>query len=84
MNAPPPTNSARIIARARRAAQVATELESHKPGKNEDQWRDYASEMRLAAEQLVQNTQENSSLAMLTAAHRLDASCLKCHEVFRQ
>jgi RNA polymerase sigma factor (sigma-70 family) len=72
-----------IIVRARRAAQVATELESHDPGKNRDQWRNFAGEMRIAAEQLVQNTQENSPLAMLTAAHRLDASCLKCHEVFR-
>ena len=73
-----------IIAQARRAAQVATELETHDPGKNQGQWRDFAGEMRLAAEQLVQNTQENSPLAMLASVHRLDASCLKCHEVFRQ
>jgi RNA polymerase sigma factor (sigma-70 family) len=73
-----------IIARGRRAAEVATELESHKPDRNQDQWRAFAGEMRLAAEQLVQNTQANSPLAMLAAAHRLDATCLKCHEVFRQ
>jgi hypothetical protein len=79
----PTTELTQIIARARRAAQVATELETHDPGKNQDEWREYAGEMRRAAEQLVQNTKENNPLAMLAAAHRLDASCLKCHEVFR-
>ena len=75
---------AQIITRARQAAQVATEIETHDPGKNRDEWRDYAGEMRRSAEQLAQTTQENNQLAMLAAAHRLDASCLKCHEVFRQ
>jgi RNA polymerase sigma factor (sigma-70 family) len=78
------TDRAQMITRARRAAQVATELERHDPGKNRDQWRDYAGETRRAAEQLVQNTQFNNTLAMLAAGHRLDASCMKCHEVFRQ
>ena len=32
---------------------------------------------------LAQATQENDHSAMLSAARRLDASCLRCHEVFR-
>lgn len=80
----PSSELGQIIAHARRAAEVATELETYDPGRNHDQWREYTGEMRLAAQQLVQITQENNPLAMLAAAHRLDASCLKCHEVFRQ
>lgn len=73
-----------VIARARRASQVAAELQRHDPGKNRDQWRDYSGEMRRAAELLVQNFQEHNTLAMVSAGQRLDASCTKCHEVFRQ
>jgi RNA polymerase sigma factor (sigma-70 family) len=73
-----------VIARARQASQVGRELESHDPGQNRDQWRDYAGEMRRAAELLVQNLQEDNALAMVAAGQRLDASCTKCHEVFRQ
>jgi RNA polymerase sigma factor (sigma-70 family) len=75
---------AQIITMARQAAQVATEITTHDPGKNRDEWRDYAIEMRRSSSQLAQTTQENNQLAMVTAAHRLDASCVKCHEVFRQ
>ncbi len=32
----PTTELAQIVARARQAAQVATELETHDPGKNQD------------------------------------------------
>jgi RNA polymerase sigma factor (sigma-70 family) len=79
-----PTDFTQIIAWARQAARVATEMETHDPGKNRDAWRNYAGEMRRSSEQLVITTHENNQLAMLTAAHRLDASCLNCHEVFRQ
>jgi RNA polymerase sigma factor (sigma-70 family) len=79
-----PTDFTQIIAWARQAARVATEMETHDPGKNRDAWRDYAGKMRRSSEQLVKSTHENDQLAMLTAAHRLDASCLNCHEVFRQ
>ena len=75
---------AQIITMARQATQVATEMTTQDPRKNRDEWRDYALEMRRASVQLAQTTQENSTLAMVTAAHRLDASCVKCHEVFRQ
>ena len=79
-----PSDLAQIITLARQTAQVATEIETHDPGKNRDEWRNYADEMRRSSVQLAQTTQENNQLAMLAAARRLDASCLKCHEVFRQ
>jgi len=53
------------------------------PGRNQDEWRSYAVAMRLSAVQLAQATQDNDRLAMFAAAHRLDASCRKCHDVFR-
>ena len=79
-----PADLAQIITRAHQTTEVATELEKHDPGKNRDQWRNYAGEMRRSSVQLAQTTQENNQLAMLVAAHRLDASCVRCHEVFRQ
>jgi hypothetical protein len=38
--------------------------------------------MHQSGLQLAQATQEHNELAMLSAARRLDASCVKCHEVF--
>ena len=52
--------------------------------KNRTDWRAYAIEMRRSASVLAQATQKNDTSAMLAAARRLDASCLKCHEVFRR
>ena len=40
------------------------------------------TEMHSSAMQLAQATQGHSQLAMLSAARRLDASCVRCHEVF--
>ena len=45
-------------------------------------WRGFAFEMRQSGLQLAQATQEHDELAMLSAARRLDASCVRCHEVF--
>ncbi len=78
------SDMAQIITMARKTAQVATEITTYDPGKNRGEWRNYADEMRQSSIQLAQTAQQNNQLAMLTAAHRLDASCLKCHEVFRQ
>jgi RNA polymerase sigma-70 factor (ECF subfamily) len=83
-NKQPFTELTQVIAWARRAGQVASELQTHDPGKNREKWRELAGELRLASEQLSRGAQENDQPAMLVAAHRLDASCLKCHEVFRQ
>jgi RNA polymerase sigma factor (sigma-70 family) len=75
---------AQMITLARQAAKAAAEIEMHDPGKNRDAWRRYAVEMRQAAVQLTQATQDHNQLAMVSAARRLDASCMRCHEVFRE
>jgi RNA polymerase sigma factor (sigma-70 family) len=74
---------AQILTLARQAAQVAAQIVTHDPGRNRDDWRNYAVAMRLSAVQLAQATEENNGSMMLSAARQLDASCLNCHEVFR-
>jgi RNA polymerase sigma factor (sigma-70 family) len=75
---------AQMLNLARQAVKAATAIENHDPGRNWDGWRSYTSEMRQSALQLAQATQEQNQLAMLSAARRLDATCVKCHEVFRE
>jgi RNA polymerase sigma factor (sigma-70 family) len=79
-----PPELTEVIALARRAAQVATELAQHDPGKMRDIWRANAAEMHDSALLLALASQDNDRSALLSAAFRLDATCLKCHEVFRQ
>ena len=71
-----------IMALARQATRVAGEIDRYEPGQQSVQWRDYLSEMRLSAALLAQATGENDRSSMLSAARRLNASCLGCHEVF--
>jgi Sigma-70, region 4/Cytochrome C' len=73
-----------VISIARLATLVAARIEGHDPGEKRDDWRKYAVEMQHSALQLAQASQRDDRLAMLVAARRLDASCHKCHEVFRQ
>jgi RNA polymerase sigma factor (sigma-70 family) len=72
----------RIISLARQATQVAGEIDGYQPGKRPVQWRDYLSEMKLSAALLAQATGENDRTLMLSAARRLNASCLGCHDAF--
>ena len=72
-----------IMALDRRATQVAEEIERYEPGKLPEQWRRYLSEMRLSAVLLAQATSENDRSSMLSAARRLNATCLGCHSVLR-
>ena len=39
--------------------------------------------MEHAATDLDQATQDGNRLTLVTAARRLDASCLHCHEIFQ-
>jgi RNA polymerase sigma factor (sigma-70 family) len=73
-----------IISFARLAALVAARIEGHDPGEKRNDWRKYAVEMEDSALQLARASQRDDRLAMVSAARRLDASCQKCHEVFRQ
>ena len=65
----------RIIALARRAIQVAEEIERYEPGKRPDEWRKYSVEMRLSAVLLAQATRENDRSSMLSASRRPAAEC---------
>jgi RNA polymerase sigma factor (sigma-70 family) len=73
-----------IMTLARRATSVAGEIDRYQPGKRPEQWRKYLSEMKLSAAVLAQATSENDRSSMLSAARRLDSSCLGCHEAFCQ
>jgi RNA polymerase sigma factor (sigma-70 family) len=75
--------AAQIAAFARRATQVADEIERYEPGKRSSDWQNYSTEMRQSAILLAQSTQENNPASMLSAARRLNATCLGCHETFR-
>jgi hypothetical protein len=77
------TNREPLISYGRLATLVAAQIENHNPGDNKDVWRKYAVEMRDSASQLSEASRRDDRLAMLAAARRLDASCQKCHEVFR-
>ena len=74
----------RILALATHAIRVAGEIEGYEPRKQPEQWREYLSEMRLSAALLKQSASENARSPMLSAARRLNASCLGCHEAFCQ
>ena len=74
----------RILAFSRRATQVADEIEDYEPAKLPGQWRKYSTEMRLSAVLLAQATQQYDQPSMLAAARRLNATCLGCHEAFRE
>ncbi len=63
---------------SRRGLRYMTPASSRTIGEN------YAVEMRDSASLLAAASQRDDRLAMLAAARRLDASCHKCHEVFRQ
>ena len=49
-----------------------------------DIWLADAKEMHDAALVLARASQEDDRAALVSAALRLDATCLNCHEVFRQ
>jgi RNA polymerase sigma-70 factor (ECF subfamily) len=66
------------------AAEVAAQLERHRPAKQPDQWSQWAVEMRQSAMQLALVSRESDDGAILAAARRLNSTCIKCHEVFCQ
>lgn len=80
----PPSAPEEIARLARQTAQVAEQVSGHDPGKNRNDWRLHAGEMRLAALQLAQAAEENDRLALRAAVRRLNLSCQQCHDIFRQ
>ena len=83
MPQPPASRMIAAMALTRRATQSAREIEHIDPGKHRDDWRKYSADMRVTAVLLAQATQDNDSSSMLSAARRLNATCLGCHEMFR-
>ena len=71
------------MAFARAATQVADEIDRYEPGKHAGDWRNYSAEMRQSAILMAQATQQNNHSLVLSAARRLSATCLGCHETFR-
>ncbi len=69
---------------AEEATRVAIEIEPYLPGRNRDLWRVLAGEMRVSAEQLAHAAREDDRTGMILAARRLDASCINCHDLFRE
>jgi RNA polymerase sigma factor (sigma-70 family) len=80
----PTIEPADMIALARRTAEVAALIADHDPGYSREIWRASATTMHDSALLLARATEENDRTALVSAALRLDAACLKCHEIFRQ
>ena len=74
----------RIRPAARAAASAARRLEGQVHGPLADRWDQLAGEMKRSADDLERACRDSDTPALLAAARRLDASCLKCHTVFRQ
>jgi RNA polymerase sigma factor (sigma-70 family) len=68
----------------RQAALAAVRLEDCSPTKQPEQWRELTIEMHQSATQLALAGRENDEPSILMAARRLNTSCIKCHEIFRQ
>ena len=78
----PPPELGQILLLAREAARSAARLAAHDPGRSRDPWRQAATQMESSARELARATAQNNPIALVAAAGRLDASCLKCHELF--
>jgi RNA polymerase sigma-70 factor (ECF subfamily) len=72
-----------VIELARQAARIATEIEKHSPGVNQDSWHAFAREMRASSGLLAEATRQDDRPAMILAARQLNASCVSCHDLFR-
>lgn len=69
---------------AEKARQTAIFIEDFNPGRDRPLWRATADEMRQAASELSRTVRGENTLAMVVAARRLDATCVRCHDVFRE
>jgi RNA polymerase sigma-70 factor (ECF subfamily) len=68
---------------ARTSDRVARMLAGHHPGEQRLAWLFESARMRQAAGELAAAAEGGDRLALLTAARRLDATCVRCHEIFR-
>jgi hypothetical protein len=78
----PMVEFSRILPAARAAASAARRLELLDPGRPADLWLQLANEMRDSADDLERACKASDSRAVVAAARRLDASCVRCHAAF--
>jgi len=72
-----------FVALARKSEWAANQLKVHDPGKKQEIWQNQAARMRLAAIDLARAASVLDRAAMVGAARNLDATCIRCHEIFR-
>jgi hypothetical protein len=72
-----------FVALARKSEWAANQLAVHDPGKTQEIWQNQAARMRLAAIDLARAASISDRAAMVGAARHLDATCVRCHEIFR-
>ncbi len=72
-----------FVALARKSEWAANQLAVHDPGKKQEIWQNQAARMRLAAIDLARAASVPDRAAMVGAARNLDATCVRCHEIFR-
>jgi RNA polymerase sigma-70 factor (ECF subfamily) len=72
-----------FLALARKSERAANQLAVHDPGKKQETWQYHAARMRLAAIDLGRAAILADRTAMVGAARNLDATCVRCHEIFR-
>lgn len=78
-----PMETERALELAHQSAQTARVVKEQDPGILHSLWQQYTIEMERSATDLALAAQDGNRLAMVSAARRLDASCLHCHEIFR-
>jgi RNA polymerase sigma-70 factor (ECF subfamily) len=74
----------RVANLARQVAQVAFRLKECAPAHKRDAWNTRVTEMRQSGLELAMASEGSDQTAILAAARRLSASCVKCHQVFRE
>ena len=68
---------------ARKSQWVADRIAGHDPGRLRASWQSHAAAMGSAAAELAQALRVDNRVAMLGAVRQLDATCIQCHETFR-
>jgi RNA polymerase sigma factor (sigma-70 family) len=68
---------------AYRTAAVANWLKDHDPGRRQRDWQTFAEDMRRSALDLARASTAKEDRGVLLAARKLNATCQKCHEIFR-
>ncbi len=81
--ASPAADRAQLVALAAHAVRVADRIEDHDPGRRRNEWKHYAHDMGMAAQQLTNAATMDDRPATRRAAGRLVAACVQCHETFR-